>query len=207
MTAYAQHERRELCDLLLRVGPDAPTLCQGWSTRDLAAHLVVRERRPDSAPGLVVVALAGYTARVQRSVRDAHPWPELVERVRSGPPAFLRVCDEQMNAAEFFVHHEDVRRAAPGWVPRPIDAGEERLLWSRLRMLARVVRRRLPVGVVLAAPDFGQLVVRPGAPQVTLSAPPSELLCFMFGRQVAARVDASGPPDAVSALHAAKLGL
>lgn len=207
MTAYAQQERRGLCDLLLRVGPDAPTLCEGWSARDLAAHLVVRERRPDAAPGLVVAALAGYTARVQRSVRDARSWPELVDRVRSGPPAFLRMVDEQMNTVEFFVHHEDVRRAAPGSEPRDIDVGEEQLLWSRLRMLSRVVRRRLQVGVVLDAPGFGRLVVRPGTPQVTLNAPPGELLLFMFGRQEAARVDASGPPDAVSALHAAKLGL
>src|SRR5882762_622635 len=36
-------ERRELCDLFLELGPDAPTLCEGWTTLDLAAHLVLRE--------------------------------------------------------------------------------------------------------------------------------------------------------------------
>ena len=49
----AQQERNTLCDLFVELGSEAPTLCEGWSTADLAAHLVVRERRPDSGPGLV----------------------------------------------------------------------------------------------------------------------------------------------------------
>ena len=46
-------------------GPDEPTLCEGWNTRDLAAHLVLRESRPDAALGVVVRPLAGRTARLQ----------------------------------------------------------------------------------------------------------------------------------------------
>jgi uncharacterized protein (TIGR03083 family) len=42
MATLAQEERNELCDLMLETGPDAPTLCEGWTTRDLAAHLVIR---------------------------------------------------------------------------------------------------------------------------------------------------------------------
>jgi uncharacterized protein (TIGR03083 family) len=44
----ARAERAALCDLFDEVGPDAPTLCAGWTTRDLAAHLVIRERRADA---------------------------------------------------------------------------------------------------------------------------------------------------------------
>ena len=40
-------------------GPDGPTLCEGWQTRDLAAHLVLRERRPDAAAGVMGGPLAG----------------------------------------------------------------------------------------------------------------------------------------------------
>ena len=87
MSSFAQFERNALCDLLLSVGPDAPTLCEGWTAADLAAHLITRERRPDAAAGLVVTALAGYTDRVQRGVRDAKEWPDLVAQLRSGPPA------------------------------------------------------------------------------------------------------------------------
>ena len=58
----AQTERAALCELFAEVGPDAHTLCGEWTTRDLAAHLVVRERRPDAAIGIIVSKAAGYTA-------------------------------------------------------------------------------------------------------------------------------------------------
>ncbi len=54
--SVARAERAALADLMLEVGPDSPTLCGDWTTRDLAAHLVLRERRPEAA-GLVVPAL------------------------------------------------------------------------------------------------------------------------------------------------------
>ena len=50
--SYSREERLALCALLDETGPDAPTLCEGWTTGDLAAHLVLRERRPDAAAGV-----------------------------------------------------------------------------------------------------------------------------------------------------------
>src|SRR5580700_2722680 len=108
-------ERREICDLFVELGADAPTLCEGWQTADLAAHLVVRERRPDTGPGLVWPPLAGHTDKVRRAVKDRTPWTTLVERVRQGPPRLLRRVDGPMNTVEFFIHVEDVRRAQAGW--------------------------------------------------------------------------------------------
>ena len=35
----AQSERQQLCDLFEEVGPDQDTLCEGWTTAHLAAHL------------------------------------------------------------------------------------------------------------------------------------------------------------------------
>jgi uncharacterized protein (TIGR03085 family) len=204
---YAQQERRALCDLFLTVGPDAPTLCEGWRAADLAAHLVVRERRPDAAAGILVPMLAGYTERVQRSVRDGRDWAALVATVRGGPPLALRPLDEQMNAAEYFVHHEDVRRAEPGWEPRVLDEGLEHQLWGRVRMMARMARRSSPVGLVLEAPGHGRVEVRPGSPAVTVTGPPSELLLFVFGRSPAVRVAMAGDADAVEQLRSAKFGL
>src|ERR1700716_221246 len=129
----AKDERSALCDLFTELGPDQPTLCDGWRTRDLAAHLVLRERRPDAAAGIMIKALAGHTQRVQDSYA-ARPWPELVELVRSGPPAWwptaIDAVDEAVNAAEFFVHHEDVRRGQPGWEPRPPDAERDAAMWA-----------------------------------------------------------------------------
>src|ERR1700728_3524747 len=106
--SLAQQERMNLCDLFHVLGPEAPTLCEGWSTADLAAHLVVRERRADSGPGLVWPPLAGYTDKVRRAVRDRTPWEKLVEKVRDGPPLLLRPFVEPMNTVEFFIHIEDV---------------------------------------------------------------------------------------------------
>ena len=117
--SLAQQERNTLCDLFVERGSEAPTLCEGWSTADLAAHLAVRERRPDSGPGLVWPPLAGYTDKVRRTVRDRTPWEKLVEKVRQGPPLLLRPFDGPMNTVEFFIHVEDVRRAQEGWEPRP----------------------------------------------------------------------------------------
>jgi len=58
----AQRERQALCDRFDEVGPDEPTLSGEWTTRDLAAHLIVRERRPDAAGGILIGAIAGVTA-------------------------------------------------------------------------------------------------------------------------------------------------
>ncbi len=207
MTGYARSERRALADLFVEVGPDAPTLCEGWSTSDLAAHLVIRERRPDAAAGILIKPLAGYTARVQNQVKQGRTWTQLVESVRSGPPAPLRVVDEAMNTVEYFVHLEDVRRARPGWEPRALDAGLEQALWSRLKLMARSLMRRAPVGVTLTAPGFGTVVGKAQQPQVTLTGAPGELLLFAFGRQGSTRVDASGDPDLVARLRHAQLGL
>ena len=84
--SYSLEERLALCALLDKTGPDAPTLCEGWTTGDLAAHLVLRERRPDAAGGVIGGPLAGYTARVQQRIRARTPFGDLVRMIRSGPP-------------------------------------------------------------------------------------------------------------------------
>ena len=48
--SFAQKERERLAELFLEVGPDAPTLNEGWTTRDLAVHLLIRESKPAAAP-------------------------------------------------------------------------------------------------------------------------------------------------------------
>lgn len=209
MSHLAQNERRELADLFLRVGPDAPTLCEGWSTADLAAHLVVRERRPDAALGLVLPVLSGHLERVQRQERDRRRWVDLVAAVRSGPPFPLRLdfIDEPMNTAEFFTHHEDVRRARPAWEPRDLEPELERALWSRLRFMARLVARSVPVGLVLEAPGHGRVTVKSARPSVTVVGPPSELVLVAFGRQGAARVTWDGEPGPVDQVQRSAFGI
>jgi uncharacterized protein (TIGR03085 family) len=193
----AQDERRLLTELFAEVGPDAPTLCDPWRTRDLAAHLVLRERRPDAAVGILVKPVAGHTQRVQDAYA-ARPWDELVGLVRVGPPRFspYALVDELVNAVEYFVHHEDVRRARDDWAPRSPDPVRDEVLWRRLGPTARMMYRKSPVGVVLRRPDGEAVVARRGANPVVLTGHVSELLVHVFGRS-AARVEYDGPEEAV----------
>ena len=106
---HARIERAALCNLFTDIGPNAPTLCEGWTTRDLAAHLIVREHRPDAAIGLVASPLAAYGEKV-RLATAARSWDELVAEVRAGPPVWspmrIALLDRATNTVEFFVHHE-----------------------------------------------------------------------------------------------------
>ncbi|OYV23782.1 MAG: hypothetical protein B7W97_02165, partial [Mycobacterium sp. 20-66-4] len=61
--SVAQRERAALVETMRSLGPDAATLCDGWTTRDLAAHLVIREYRPDAAPGILIPFFARHTAK------------------------------------------------------------------------------------------------------------------------------------------------
>ncbi|SHL82737.1 TIGR03085 family metal-binding protein [Actinacidiphila paucisporea] len=210
MTTHAQRERLLLADLLESAGPEAPTLCEGWTARDLAAHVVVRERRGDAAAGLIVPQLAARLERV-RGEYARRPYEELIQLIRTGPPRLspfaLKQLDEASNTVEFYVHAEDVRRAQPDWAPREIDPVFADALWSRLERVARVTGRRSPVGLVLRRPDGQTVVAHRGSPVVTVTGSPAELTLFAFGRQDAADVVAEGDKAAVGAAHAAKLGL
>lgn len=206
MTTSARAERAALADLLTEVGPDAPTLCEGWTTRDLAAHLVVRDRRPDAAAGLVVGPLAAWTRHVQDGVARGD-WAGLVDKVRSGPRIPLGPLDAPFNTAEYFVHHEDVRRAQPGWEPRPTDERLERAQWGALTARARMLFRRSPVGVTLRLPDGTTHTARSGERSVTLTGPATELCLFAHGRRDQSLVEVEGEPDVVAEFEAASLAL
>ncbi|GGK70878.1 TIGR03085 family metal-binding protein [Mangrovihabitans endophyticus] len=209
MTAYARRERSGLADLLLETGPDAPTLCAGWRTRDLAAHLVVRERRPDAAIGMLVPPLAGHGEHVRQALAD-RAYPDLIELVRNPPwwsPLSNPLTDELANAMEFFIHHEDVRRAGTAWAPRVLDEGQQKALWGAVRMIGRFALRRAGVPLLVRAPGHGEVRIGDGEPHATLSGEPGELVLFASGRQRAARVDIDGPEDLAERLQDADFGM
>ena len=202
--SLAQQERTVLSDLFVERGSEAPTLCEGWLTADLAAHLVVRERRPDSGPGLVWPPLAGYTDRVRRSVRDRTPWEALVETVRRGPPLLLRPFDGPMNTVEFFIHVEDVRRAEEGWEPRQISPELADALWARVGPGG--MAKKIPATIVITSPGRADKE-RGTGPRLTLSGDPGELTMFGAGRQRAARVEIGGDTALAARLRTASLGV
>jgi uncharacterized protein (TIGR03085 family) len=200
----AQQERQTLCDLFLEVGADAPTLCEGWRAADLAAHLVVRERRPDTGPGLVWPPLAGHTDKVRRAVRDRTSFETLVETVRRGPPLLLRPFDAAMNTVEYFIHVEDVRRAKDGWEPRAITPELADALWARVGPGG--MAKRVSATIVLTSP--GRAEKRGGSgPLLTVSGEPGELTMFGAGRQAVTRVDITGDAALAEELRRAKLGV
>ncbi len=231
----AASERAELCQLLTEVGEHAPTLCEGWEAVDLAAHLLVRESRPDALIGLAIPPLRGYTTKLERSTLEKMPFAEIVGRLRSGPslrtPLGLPVIRDRGNLHEFFLHHEDVRRAQPGWLVRELSAQETAELWRLVRLMAPMLLRGVPktrVTLATATPGASgtatpgasgtvipgasgtvqRFVGRADAPhQVTVTGPPGELLLYLSGRQPVAEVKISGPPAGQAQLAAASLGM
>jgi uncharacterized protein (TIGR03085 family) len=204
---YSRDERLALAALLEETGPDAPTLCAGWQTRDLAAHVVVRERRPDAGLGMVGGPLAGYTARVQQGYQDRYSYPELIGIFRSGPPRLspfaIPGADQAVNTVEYFVHHEDVRRGAAGWTERKLPSGLSEALWKRLKS-SRLFLRGAPTGVALARADTSapEIIAKQAPDRVTVAGTPAELTMWSMGRASAANVTFEGPNDAIERLRA-----
>jgi uncharacterized protein (TIGR03085 family) len=205
----ARIERAALCDLFEEVGPERPTLCTGWTTRDLAAHLVVREHRPDAAAGIIVKPLAAHLERVRIETAE-RPYEDLVRTLRTPPVWSLGAIgplDRATNTLEFFIHHEDVRRGLPGWEPRPLSREYGKALWSAVLGAARLGLRRLPFGVEISAPGYGTAKAGRGDVAVEVKGDPGELAMFLSGRQRAADVELTGPEELTARLRKARLGI
>jgi uncharacterized protein (TIGR03085 family) len=205
-------ERTAICDTLAEVGPDEPTLCGDWTTRDLLAHLLVRERRPDAAAGIILSPLAGYTKNVMASVAE-QSYDAMIATFRGGPPWWtvfaIPGLGDRLNLFEFYVHHEDIRRAQPDWESRPSDQKREDALWGALTSAGggRILFRRCRVGVILRAAGRDDAVVHKGDRSVHLVGEPSELTLIAFGRQTElSRVVVQGDPDDVDAFEASPRG-
>ncbi|MDY6869753.1 MAG: TIGR03085 family metal-binding protein [Actinomycetota bacterium] len=205
MTA-AQRERAALVEAMRAKGPDAPTLCAGWKTRDLAAHLYVREHRLDATAGIAVPALAKYTEKVQNRVAGTD-WDALLDKIAAGPPLFspFKLIDPVANLAEMFIHCEDVRRAQPGWEPRTLDDATVNGLTRTLSLMARLTLAKAPARAALRTPEGKTLVTAGKGEPVTVTGRPEELLLFAVGRE--ARVEFEGEPAAVRALRDAPKSL
>lgn len=205
----ARSERQAICDTLLAVGPGAPTLCGDWTTADLAAHLWVRE---NEFPAVAAVMMPRERQEALRmaAARSRLPFAELVADLRRGPrglsPFRLPGVDARANALEFFVHHEDVRRAGPRPLPpREMPEALERELWKIVKRSSRLLFRNAPFGVDLETPDGRILPVRRRR-RVTVVGEPGELLLWATGRTTAAHVQVLGDASDVARLTA-RLGI
>lgn len=210
MTTPATRERQSFADSLAAAGPDVPTLCAGWTARDLAAHIVIRDRRPDAMPGIVFPQFSGYTQKVQDHAATGD-WDELIAEVREGPPVWspmrIDLVDRAANSVEFFVHHEDVLRAQPGWSARQLDDELVRDLHGALRRVARLFARKAPAGIVLRPDGHADILANARQPGVIVTGPVPELVLWIYGRQPHALVEYDGPDDQVEALRTARFGI
>jgi uncharacterized protein (TIGR03085 family) len=224
MQHHAVDERHALAETLRLAGPEAPTLCGEWTTAQLAAHLVLRERSIVELAGrLPVERLRRHAERAVDDLAARGDYEGLVAAVDRGPSwtdARLPVptalvwsvppVREAANLLEYLVHHEDVRRAAPGWTPRPLAVAEQRAVWRRLPVAARLTLRKVSVGLVLAWPSHGEIRTRrakQGGPVVTVTGDPVELALFTFGRIDVAQVGYDGGPDDIARVRGADISI
>jgi len=203
--SVANEERDALVRTLRVVGPDAPTLCPGWTTRELTAHLLARERRPEALLGIGWPRFAARRHRIEAQIAASRSWTEVVDQLASGPPAYspLRWLNRVANVHELFVHHEDIRRAVSDWAPRALDDRTVDALRRLTQYFAPVLIPGVPAHVTLRAPD-GVVLARFGAgPPVTVTGAPGELLLFAFGRNEI-HVDFNGETDIIEAVRRAE---
>ena len=210
---FDAQERLALCDLFDELGADAPTLLDGWTARDLAAHIVLRERDPIAGPCLVLPGLFQRFAERRRARLAEHTeFGSLVARIRSGPPPGLfRIgwVRSFPNLNEFFVHHEDVRRANRRGPRDTLTPALEAALWRNVRRGSRYLSRRLRgagLEIVWAGTEQ-RVTVRKAEPTARLNGSPGELLLYIFGRQAAAQVEVLGPAQAVATVHDTHFGM
>jgi uncharacterized protein (TIGR03085 family) len=213
MEPMSRTERAALCNTALEAGEQAPTLCGRWTVKDLVIHLLVRERDPLGAPGILVPKLEGLTDRSARRLAQ-QDFSSLVERVRSGPPKWspmaLPPLDRAVNTLEYFVHHEDIRRAGPDWVPRELTEREQKAVWKSIAVAGKGLVRSagVPVEIRWAGDERGRSsVLRKGDDPAVVTGPPAEVALFLFGRAQHGPLEFSGPDTTVQKLRRSDLGL
>lgn len=191
---FAQRQRAALADLLEELGPFAPTKCEGWQTQDLAAHLYIRERRPDALPGIGSEKFADRTQRIQISELHKRGFLPIVQAIRT-PGWIMRPLDNLVNSSEFFIHHEDVLRA--NGRSQTLTAKEQQHLWPVVKVLARKAQHTYEGQLTLTRTDTGarQKIGR-GTRPIHLTGLPSELLLYLSGRE--ADVQVTGEPDSLA---------
>lgn len=212
---FVEPSREVLAETLLAAGPDSPTLCEGWLTRDLAAHLYLRERKIAVGLGLLIPSLGKAsekaTSALAEKLKSSDAYADLVKTFRGGPgalsPLKIKALDETANLIEYFVHTEDIRRAGDRWAPRALDEAYSDALWDELIKRAALLYRGVDLGIVLVRPTGPRHVAKRAPVSVAIVGEPGELLMHAHGRTSQALVTFEGQPDAVALLQSADIGL
>lgn len=190
----AAHERRALVQALRQAGPEAETLCEGWTAHDLAVHIAARDARPDAVFGQ---HLPLVSSRAERALHgfEKMGFDQLLDRIASGAPRWsplrLRPVDNAMNTLEFFVHTEDVRRAGSNQpARREVPELVCKILWRQAsRTLFAAAARKARRRITFLSPGYGSVTHGRAADELSvLEGPPEELVLWAFGREDVAEV-------------------
>ena len=216
---FVRRERHALCETALVLGPDEPTLCEGWTVRDLIAHLLVRDSPSIAAAGISIPLMSRFTERAMAAAAR-EPFEAMVRRLRDPgiTPYRLPGVERVVNTLEFFVHHEDLRRAQPDWEPRVLTEADQEELWRLLKGVAKLRARKVGYGLVIrghtrvdatsrAGSRHLETTARRGSTPIRLTGPVTELVMVLFGRRQAREVSWDGPADGLAQLRGAGLGL
>ncbi|ORC00247.1 DinB family protein [Mycobacterium persicum] len=192
MMSMARAERAELAEFLASLTPQqwaTPSLCAGWSVKDVVAHMFSYEEL--NAPGLLKRFVKGRLVRANEvGVQEfsALTPPELLEFVGQHlqPRGLTARFDGMIALVDGMIHHQDIRR--PLGRPRTIAA-------ERLVRVLKLVPKNPRLG---ARPRIKELRLRAtdvdwahgSGPEVT--GPGEALLMAMAGRP-AALADLGGP--------------
>lgn len=212
---FVEPSREVLAETLLAAGPGAATLCEGWRTQELAAHLYLREHNPRVGLGMVFKPWRKSSdkaiAELGAASSTAEAFAELVAKFRAGPPKLspfaVKAVERNANLTEFFVHTEDVRRAGERWAPRSLDADYSQALWAELIKRAAILYRGVDLGIILVDPNGARHVAKRAPVSVAIIGDPGELTLHANGRTGQALVSFEGQPDAVALLQTADVGL
>ncbi|HJR25551.1 MAG TPA: maleylpyruvate isomerase family mycothiol-dependent enzyme [Acidimicrobiales bacterium] len=201
----ALEEHRAMADTLTKVGPDAPTLLEGWTTKDLAAHLA----SIDTAGGLPLFVGRQLITRIyprptkgsrkvaaralERALAKGYDWS--VDRVRAPHRLPMRAGGGPVAIFEIFVHHQDVLRADPDLPPRAApDELSVCLPWLLAFHAKQLDGIRLEVET-----EHGTDAVGEGAP-VTVRGDAGEVVLWLAGRAPHCSVEVEGDPDVLDRL-------
>ncbi|AZA11621.1 hypothetical protein CGERO_06605 [Corynebacterium gerontici] len=169
----------------------------------MAAHLYIREHEPLATAGMF---FSRFSERLEETTERylAQDYEQLLQSWEQGPGLVnpVRWLDPLINAAEHFVHHEDVRRAQ-GEPAREFSPGDAQALYRSLKMLAPRILGASEVPVVLEPQGFDRVIANDrrgvserGNQVAHVRGSVGEILLWVFDRDVA-QVEVHGPSDAI----------
>lgn len=190
----AAAERRRFAELLARLDDSqwqAPSLCAGWTVRDVARHTVTFLDQPVPALAAGMVTCRGDADRLNRALLRAEPdcgTADLATRMRTAVPNGAgRLYRHRVTLLESVIHCQDV--AVPLGLPvSPADEAVTAAVRYAYRNPVVGARHRIR-GIRLVADDLGWEIGR-GEP---LRGPGLQLLLAMTGRTAVTAAQLRGP--------------